>query len=224
MSLVAQFLFSSFNKQGEKVRFVVLLDGGFIKSKFFQAFRHEPTAAEIKTLSDRIVSYSNKSGDELIRIYYYDSPPLDKKVPRPISGTLLDFGKTPAYAANKQRLSDLKQTDYFAVREGRLTSHGWKLKPSGIGKSTASLTDADFSPDIRQKGVDMKIGLDIAWISLDKIADRILVVTGDSDFIPALKLARRNGVQVYLFTLGHGISPELREHSDRLITNSISTL
>jgi len=70
----------------------------------------------------------------------------------------------------------------------------------------------------------MKIGLDIAWISLNKIADRILVVTGDSDFIPAIKLARRNGIQVYLFTLAHGVSSELTEHSDRLITTALDQL
>ncbi len=55
--------------------------------------------------------------------------------------------------------------------------NGWKLKQSAIGKAAADLTDSDFSPDIQQKGVDMKIGLDIAWISFNKIAERILVIT-----------------------------------------------
>lgn len=98
------------------------------------------------------------------------------------------------------------------------------MKQSAIGKASADLSDADFSKDIQQKGVDMKIGLDIAWISFNKIADRILVATGDSDFIPAIKLARRNGIQVYLFTLAHGVTDELTEHSDRLISNSINIL
>ncbi|MEN6411816.1 MAG: NYN domain-containing protein [Veillonellales bacterium] len=105
----------------------------------------------------------------------------------------------------------MKRTNHFAVREGRLTVNGWKLKQSAIGKAAAELTDIDFSPDIQQKGVDMKIGLDIAWISLNKITERILVITGDSDFIPAIKLARRNGIQVYLFTLAHGVTHELTD-------------
>lgn len=113
---------------------------------------------------------NNKSDDTLIRIYYYDSPPLTTQLQKPVSGTVLDLSKTPAFLANKQRLEALKRTAHFAVREGRLT-----------------------------------------WISLNKIAERILVITGDSDFIPAIKLARRNGIQVYLFTLAHGVTHELTD-------------
>jgi uncharacterized protein (TIGR00288 family) len=191
--------------------------------KYSQAFSREPSAVDIKNFSEKVRAY-NDQGDVLIRIYFYDSPPLTTKVKKPISGTLLDLSKTPTYLTNKQRLDELKRTDHFAVREGRLTIKGWKLKQSAIGKTNAQLTDSDFSLDIQQKGVDMKIGLDIAWISLNKIADRILVVTGDSDFIPAIKLARRNGIQVYLFTLAHGVSSELTEHSDRLITTALDQL
>ncbi|MDA8426486.1 MAG: NYN domain-containing protein [Treponema sp.] len=196
---------------------MILLDGGFIKPKYADAYGHEPSASEVNDLATKIRAYDDPS-DSLVRIYYYDSPPLREKLVRPVSRTVLDLATTPSFAPNMTRMAALKRMDYFAVREGRLTCHGWKLRKSGIGKAAADLTDADFAPDIQQKGVDMKIGLDIAWISLGKIADRILVVTGDSDFIPALKLARRNGIQVFLFTLGHGVSPELLEHSDRLIT------
>jgi uncharacterized LabA/DUF88 family protein len=42
--------------------------------------------------------------------------------------------------------------------------------------------------------VDMKTGLAIAWLSIYKIVDRILPVAGDSDFIPAMKLARIEGL------------------------------
>jgi len=205
------------------MRTIILLDGGFVKHKFCQAFSREPSALDIKNLSEKILTYNDQT-DILIRIYFYDSAPLSGRLKKPVSGALLDLSKTPTFLSNKQRLEDLKRTDHFAVREGRLTINGWKLKHSAIGKTAFALTDSDFSLDIQQKGVDMKIGLDIAWISLNKIADRILVVTGDSDFIPAIKLARRNGIQVYLFTLAHGVSHELTEHSDRLITAAITAL
>jgi uncharacterized protein (TIGR00288 family) len=205
------------------MKYIVLMDGGFVKHKFDQAYGREPTAPDIKELSEKIILY-NKKDDTLIRIYYYDSPPLTTQLKKPVSGTMMDLVKTPTFLANKQRLEALKRTDHFAVREGRLTMNGWKLKQSAIGKATADLTDNDFSPDIQQKGVDMKIGLDIAWISFNKIAERILVITGDSDFIPAIKLARRNGIQVYLFTLAHGVTHELTEHSDRLILSEIHSL
>jgi hypothetical protein len=58
-----------------------------------------------------------------------------------VSGTILGLSKTPTFLANKQRLEALKRTDHFAVREGRLTMNGWKLKQSAIGKVAAELTE-----------------------------------------------------------------------------------
>lgn len=202
------------------MRYIILIDGGFIKKKHFGAFGVAPSASDIRKFGQRLVTY-NRPDDVLIRIYYYDSPPLHAKLRRPVSGSTLDLGKTALFSFNQNLLSELKRSDSFAVREGRLALHGWKLKPEALGKLSRDRTDDDFAPEIQQKGVDMKIGLDIAWISFKRIADRILIVAGDSDFIPAMKLARRNGIQVYLFTLGHGVFPELLEHSDRLIDTQI---
>ena len=79
----------------------------------------------------------------------------------------------------------------------------------------AALTDADFKPDFEQKGVDMRIGLDIAAYSALKCVDRIGLVTADTDCVPAMKLARKSGVQVVLFALPGGVTPsELAQHTD----------
>jgi uncharacterized LabA/DUF88 family protein len=66
----------------------------------------------------------------------------------------------------------------------------------------------------QQKGVDMRIGLDIAALTLKRHADIIVLVAGDSDFVPAMKFARREGAQLFLVTLGHAIRSEMREHAD----------
>jgi uncharacterized LabA/DUF88 family protein len=42
----------------------------------------------------------------------------------------------------------------------------------------------------------------------------IVVVTGDSDLIPAFKFARREGIRVHLDCLGHGVRRELKVHAD----------
>jgi uncharacterized protein (TIGR00288 family) len=76
---------------------------------------------------------------------------------------------------------------------------------------------ADFEPDIRQKGVDMRIGLDIASLTLKHQVGVIVLVTADSDFVPAMKFARREGAQLFLVTLGHGIKEGMREHADLVI-------
>lgn len=44
----------------------------------------------------------------------------------------------------------------------------------------------------------MRIGIDIASITLKKQAGTIKLVAGDADFVPAAKLARREGVRVML--------------------------
>jgi len=51
---------------------------------------------------------------------------------------------------------------------------------------------------LRQKGVDIRIGLDITTLTLKKQVDTIILVSGDSDFVPAAKLARREGIEFIL--------------------------
>jgi uncharacterized LabA/DUF88 family protein len=68
---------------------------------------------------------------------------------------------------------------------------------------------------ISSKGVDMRIGLNIAAYSALKDLDRIALVTADTDCVPAMKLARKSGVQAILISLpGITVPRELAEHSD----------
>ncbi len=80
----------------------------------------------------------------------------------------------------------------------------------------SSITDDDFAPGIVQKAVDMRLGLDIASISLKKQASIIVLVAGDADFVPAAKLARREGVRIVLDPLWQKVRPALFEHIDGL--------
>ena len=61
----------------------------------------------------------------------------------------------------------------------------------------------------------MRIGLDIASYSALPQIHRIGLVTADTDCIPAMKHARKLGVQIALFYLpGQPVSQELRQHAD----------
>ncbi|NLZ46411.1 MAG: NYN domain-containing protein [Clostridiales bacterium] len=80
------------------------------------------------------------------------------------------------------------------------------------------LTEADFYLDIQQKGVDMKIGLDISSLAYKKQVDQIILIAGDSDFVPAAKHARREGIDFILDPMWHTIKPSLNEHIDGLTT------
>lgn len=64
----------------------------------------------------------------------------------------------------------------------------------------------------------MRIGMDIAALTLKKQVQIIVLVSGDSDFVPAMKFARREGCQLFLCALGHHIKPSMLEHSDLLLS------
>jgi uncharacterized LabA/DUF88 family protein len=53
-----------------------------------------------------------------------------------------------------------------------------------------------------KKGVDMRIGMDIATLTLKKYAQIVVLVFGDSVFVFAMKFACRDGCQLLLYTLG----------------------
>jgi len=82
----------------------------------------------------------------------------------------------------------------------------------------SNLKEHDVRPLIQQKAVDMKMGIDIALIATKKIADLLIIIAGDADIVPALKLARREGMQVCLDPLRNPIRPELSEHVDFVST------
>ena len=44
----------------------------------------------------------------------------------------------------------------------------------------------------------------------------LVLVSGDSDMVPAMKFARREGVRIFLHTLGNatGVREELKAHAD----------
>ncbi|CAI07304.1 hypothetical protein ebB63 [Aromatoleum aromaticum EbN1] len=62
----------------------------------------------------------------------------------------------------------------------------------------------------------MRIGLDIASLTLKKQADTIVLVAGDSDFVPAAQLARREGMEFILDPLWQKVNDDLFEHIDGL--------
>ena len=75
-----------------------------------------------------------------------------------------------------------------------------------------------FFFDFIQKRVDIKIGLDIASITLKKQVNQIILISGDSDFVPAAKLARREGIDFILDPMWNNIKPHLFEHIDGLVS------
>ena len=84
--------------------------------------------------------------------------------------------------------------------------------------SLCDITENDFSFKVNQKGVDMRIGLDIASLAFKKQADQIILISGDSDFVAAAKLARREGIDFILDPMWADIRPNLSEHVDGIMS------
>ena len=197
----------------------VLLDMGFVILKLRNSLgKRLPTAIEIRQFALKCL----EKDEEIFRIYCYDCPPYGEKHSHPLSKKSIDFSKTATYASRSKIISDLKIMDNIAFRFGELSFDGWVISKSAakdILKTNRAFVDDDFTPDIKQKGVDIKIGLDVAWLSGKSIVERIILVTADSDFVPSMKFARREGVQVILVTMGHMlVKNELKEHADELRT------
>ena len=47
----------------------------------------------------------------------------------------------------------------------------------------------------------MRIGMDVAASAIKRLVERIILFSGDTDMIPAMKLARREGLQVFVVKL-----------------------
>ena len=162
----------------------------------------------------------------LYRCFFYDAPPYDKKAHLPISGKSIDYAKSKQSLFRRQLLALLRNRPNFALRLGEVINpgdSGWILKPDVQKRllrgdiAVSDLKDTDFTANLRQKGVDMRIGLDIASLTLKKFVSIIVLVSGDSDFVPAARLARREGVTVILDPLRQSVPPDLSEHVDQMM-------
>lgn len=198
--------------------YAILIDAGFLKRKL--GSQQSPmTATQVEAFIDQVCRHSRLHDLILHRVYYYDAPPLEISVNRPLNGGKLQFATTPLARANKALQAHLVKLPFFALRLGELSFRGWRVPEKALPATQASVTlqATDLAPDVQQKGVDMRIGLDIAALTLKRQVQVIVLVTGDSDFIPAMKFARREGAQLFLVTLGHAVKDNLLDHADLVL-------
>ena len=203
--------------------YALLLDGGFLTKKLYKKLGRHATADDIVVECDRLHKLPELSGYELLRIYYYDAPPSSEFIQKPVSRAKLNLALTERYRLSQSLYDQLVLKPHFALRMGetRLSPARWQIKPRVAREfltAPRALTDEDFNLDLSQKGVDMRIGLDMARLSLRETVRVVVVVTGDLDFVAAFKFARREGVKVFLDPMGHNIRTELRAHADMVLS------
>ncbi len=215
----------------------ILVDGGFYRKQANYLFGEKTPkqrADELIEYCHRHLKQSRFKGDlnpnyrELYRIFYYDCPPSEKSIYNPIIHKIVNLAKSDLYSWSNDFFKELSKKRKVALRMGELleSSAGYTLKPEAVKKlcrkeiTVDDLTDKDFQLDIQQKGVDMRIGLDIASLSHKNLVDQIILIAGDSDFVPAAKYARREGIDFILDPMWHTIKDNLNVHIDGLFTKA----
>ena len=215
----------------------ILIDGGYFLKRL-PTVRPDVDAANPAEVVEAIrqlvrshlrqlneVYHCSDSLQLLHRCFYYDAMPYGEKAHQPISKKSINYATSNIATFRNALVDALRKEHNFALRLGQVIrpdERSWILKSEPQKRllngdlEVSQLKDSDFSPNLRQKGVDMRIGLDIATISLKKLANIIVLVSGDSDFVQAAKLARREGATVILDPLWQNIPSDLSEHVDKV--------
>lgn len=204
----------------------VLVDGGFFLYRY-RALRGSSTpdtaARDLHRMCLRHLRESEGTR-KLYRIFYYDCPPLSKKVHHPISGKAIDLSRTETAQWRLAFHEELRKKRKVALRLGYLNDRSghWEIRPETLKAllnrriGVGDIKEHEVKYEVRQKGVDMRIGLDIASMAFKRQVDQIILVAGDSDFVPAAKLARREGIDFILDPMWASIRGDLHEHIDGL--------
>lgn len=121
---------------------------------------------------------------ERLRTYYYNCMPYQSTPPTP--------DERRRYSDMDKFLFNLGRLNRFEIRLGQLQKIGTTFK---------------------QKRIDVLLSVDLVRMSWDHQIDKAVLVTGDSDFVPAVKAAKDAGVlTVVYFSRG----PDVYAHDELL--------
>ena len=182
----------------------IAIDGGLLR----KAFRMGGLAFSADNV-DKLARHCVGKNEELLKILFYDCLPYQPEKGKDI---LNPVSREPLPSQSRRVFADLEQKNLFALRFGTLAFRGWRFRIGGDRDNKD-----DYTPIFQQKGVDMRIGLDMASIAERRLVDRLVLISSDTDLIPAMKICRRNGIQVVIVKLPPTpLPPPLLAHADIL--------
>jgi len=160
----------------------------FIDNGYFKIVQKDLNiSVDYETFSDEIVG--NKEHSERFRTYVYDCPPYQSNPSTPD-----EISMKSGFDSFKYNVSRCRR---FEFRTGRLQI---QRDEDGL-----PIKKKDGRLLVKQKGVDMMLGIDVAKLATTKQVQRIIIVAGDSDFVPAISAAKIEGVLVTLYYSPSGI-------------------
>lgn len=126
----------------------------------------------------------------LLRAYYYDCKSYMSPVP-----TKDEKDRQKKQLSFHEYLQRLPQ---FECKFGRLEKRH----------------DGSGNPFFEQKRVDVMLAIDLVTLSTKRLIQHALLMTGDSDMLPAVQIAKNEGVVVELFHVGQSTHRELIQTVD----------
>jgi len=145
---------------------VILIDGEYIRKIFI----NQSYKLDVPKLVNEILKKLSINRDDLLRAYYYTSPPFQSSNPT-------DEEKI-RYAGFQKFIDFLERQDSFEIKLGKTEKRG----------------DNQYS----QKMVDVLLSIDLVDLSAKSKIKTAILMAGDSDFVPAVKKAKDNGIRVIL--------------------------
>jgi uncharacterized LabA/DUF88 family protein len=155
-------------------RLAIFIDGGYLDA----TNRNECGWGKID-----YAKLANKlsGGIEILRTYYYNCLPYQQNPPTE--------EESKRFAQAQRFHFALRALPRFEVREGMLVYRG---------------NNDRGEPIYIQKGIDIQIGVDLVLLSAKQQISHAVLIAGDSDLIPSIRVAKNEGVLVHLY---HGSAP-----------------
>jgi len=157
-------------------RLAIFIDGGYLDALAEDEFKIRIDYEKLVSKIQEIVASKTPESVDLLRTLYYHCLPYQSSHPTAVEAM--------RYSKKRSFFSALKRIPRFAIREGRLNYKGI----DNMGK-----------PIFQQKRVDLMLGLDFALLSGKQQITHAVIVSGDSDLLPAFHVAKEEGILVWLF-------------------------
>lgn len=116
------------------------------------ALRLTPTVMDTRVKTQ---NWQPAESEYLYRVFFYDCPPLEKKMHSPVFGKAIDLSKSPEAIFRNALHLELTKVRKVALRLGQLNERhsAWRPKPDAVKKwlnSPASWqpSDSDFELDV----------------------------------------------------------------------------
>jgi len=126
------------------------------------------------------------------------------------------------YRAKPERHVDIQKYSEKIIKRyrefgGSLSRQGFEVIKAGVLRADYRTKDAK-RPEYREKGVDIRLAVDMVTMACDGKLDEALLVASDSDYQPAVKELRNRGVKIIY--VGFEVNPNrglIAKTDDRFI-------